>query len=186
MPEKEKEKGKATRAAAPPAEESKAPSRRRLPIKAALILGAVMVIEFLILGSVFVLMGGPADVKADPAKADLEATAEQPVEEFVIADKYPNTKRGRTYLYDTEIYVVVKRKSQDKVKELIKSMTAQISADVRTVIGRAEPNQLLEPTLATIKRQVKAVLDERLGMDEDGRPRVQEVVITKFTQFRAE
>ena len=65
-------------------------------------------------------------------------------------------------------------------------MAAQISADIRTIVSRAEPNHLLEPTLATIKRQIKAALDKRLGRDEDGNSRVDHVVITKFTQFRAD
>ena len=65
-------------------------------------------------------------------------------------------------------------------------MAAQISGDIRAIIGLAEPNHLLEPTLATIKRQIRSALDKHLGRDEDGNSYVDEVVITKFTQFRAD
>lgn len=160
--------------------------KRKLPPKALLILAAVLVIEAAVISGVFLVAGKPADVKADGAAEDEAAIAEQLVEELVLADKFPNTKRGRTYIYDAEVYIVIRRKYQIQIQDELKSMTAQIGADVRTIISRAEPNHLLEPTLATIKRQIKASLDDRLGRDENGQSRVEQVVITKFTQFRAD
>ena len=160
--------------------------KKKLPIKTLLILAAVFVIEGVVIATVFVVAGKPADVQADGAVEDLASMAELPVEEMVVADKFPNSKRGRTYIYDTEVYIVVKQKRQSEIRGQLDSMAAQISADIRTIVSRAEPNHLLEPTLATIKRQIKAALDERLGRDEEGLSRVEKVVITKFTQFRAD
>ncbi len=155
-------------------------------MKTILILVGVLVIEGAAITAAFMAFGAPPDVQAEGASADEAAMLEEPVEELVIADRYPNTKRGRTYLYDMEVFVVVRRKNQDKIRTQIDGMTAQISSDVRELIGRAEPNHLLEPTLATVRRQIRAKLDERLGMDEDGQTRLLDVVITKFTQFRAD
>ncbi len=164
-------------------EEQEAPKKKS---KALLILAAIVVIEGAVIAGVFMVAGKPADVKADPATEDLAAMAEESVEEMVVSEKFPNTKRGRTYIYDAEVYIVIRRKYQAELRGKLDSMTAQVSADVRTIISRAEPNHLLEPTLATIKRQIKAALDERLGRDEDGQSRIDDVVITRFTQFRAD
>lgn len=161
-------------------------AKKKLSLKTLLILGAILVIEGAVITGVFLIAGKPADVKADGAAEDEAALAEEPVEELVLADKFPNTKRGRTFIYDTEVYIVIRRKHQIEIQDKLKSMAAQISADVRTIISRAEPNHLLEPTLATIKRQIKAALDDRLGRDENSQSRVEQVVITKFTQFRAD
>ncbi len=167
-------------------EEVSEKGKGKLSLKTLLILAAVLVIEGGVIAGVFLMAGKPADVKADGAAQDEAALAEEAVEELVVADKFPNTKRGRTFIYDTEVYIVVRRKHQMEVQAKLESMAAQISADVRTIISRAEPNHLLEPTLATIKRQIKAALDERLGRDENSQSRVEHVVITKFTQFRAD
>ena len=80
----------------------------------------------------------------------------------------------------------MRQKNQEKIAGQLESMSAQISADIRAIIGLAEPNHLLEPTLATIKRQIKASLDERLGRDDEGQSYVEQIVITKFTQYRAD
>jgi len=161
-------------------------SKKKLPLKALLILGSIVVIEAAVIAGTFLIAGKPADVQAQGAAEDFAALADEPIEELVIEAKFPNTKRGRTYIYDAVIYVVVKQKYQAEIREKLDSMAAQISGDVRTIISRAEPNHLLEPTLATIKRQIKAALDERLGRDDEGRSCVDDVVITKFTQFRAD
>jgi len=161
-------------------------TKKKLPIKTLIIFAAVVVIEAAVIVGVFMAAGKPADVVAEGAAPDDAAMAEELVEELVVADKFPNTKRGRTFIYDAEIYIVVRRKYQMEVQMKLETMAAQISGDVRTIISRAEPNHLLEPTLATIKRQVKVALDERLGQDENGQSWVEQVVITKFTQFRAD
>jgi len=160
--------------------------KKKLPVKTLLILASILVIEAMVITGVFLAIGKPADVIADGAVLDEAAMAEEPVETLVIADKFPNTKRGRTFIYDTEVYIVVRNKYLGEIEGKLASKAAQIGADIRTIISRAEPNHLLEPTLATLKRQINAALDERLGRDEEGQSRVEQVVVTKFTQFRAD
>ncbi len=170
------------------AEDTSTPAdqKKKPPLKMIIVLASIFIIEGAIIAGIFMVTGKPADVKADPAIADMEAMAEQLIEEIVVEAKYPNTKSGRTYIYDAVVYVVVKQKYQGEVRGKLDSMTAQVNSDVREIIGRAEPSHLLEPTLATIKRQIKAALDGRLGRDEEGRSRVEDVVITRFTRFRAD
>jgi len=158
----------------------------KLPIKTLIVLAVVVVVEAVAISAVFLLAGGPADVKADGAQVDPMADADRLVEELVLDDKFQNTKTGRTYVYDTTIYVVVKQKHREQVARYIEEMQAQIKADVAIIYRRAEPTHLLEPTLGTLKRMIKASLDEKIGRDEEGDPIIDKVLITKFSQFRAD
>jgi len=62
----------------------------------------------------------------------------------------------------------------------------RVSTDIAEVFRKAEPSHLLEPELATLRRQIKAALTDRLGYDADNEPLVMEVVIPRCKQYRAD
>lgn len=159
--------------------------KKKLPLKTAAILVAVLLLEAGAISAAFLLSGGPADVKAEGASKDAVAAAMQPVEIMVLAEKFQNTRTGRSYLYDTELFIVTQQKHQKNIEAQIAAMRAQITTDVATIFRRADPSHLLEPELSTLTRQIRATLDNRLGYDEDGKPYVQEVLM-KCMQFRAD
>jgi flagellar basal body-associated protein FliL len=160
--------------------------KKSVTLRTLLILLAVLAIEGIAISAAFLLVGGPADVRAAGAAADEAALAERIVEELVVSDKFQNTRTGRTYLYDTEVYILIRQKNQPQVKSALVAMRAQVLSDVATIFRRAEPAHLLEPSLATLRRQIKAALDERLGRDEQGQSMIDEVLIPKCTQIRAD
>lgn len=183
------EKAPAKEAAAPAgtgAAAAKPSAKGKLPVKTAAILGIAFVLEAVVIAGVFMFAGKPTDVKADAAAADAAAAAEEPVEIQVIADKFQNTRTGRTYLYDTEVFVLVKMKNQEQVNKELEAKKAQTATDIATIFRRAEPAYMLEPTLATLTRQVHAALDERVGKDEQGKSLIEQVLIKKCTQYRAD
>ena len=47
--------------------------------------------------------------KAQGAEEDLRAKAEEPVEVLVVEGKFINSKSGRTYVYEAQVFVVVKK-----------------------------------------------------------------------------
>lgn len=177
---------KAAANATPAPAEAAAPAKKKFPLKTLLILAAVLLLEGLAITAVFMLGGGPAKLEASGAAEDAAALAEKPVEELVIEERFQNTRTGRTYLYDTQVYILVRTKHQEQVKEKLESRKAQISSDIATIFRRAEPSHLLEPTLATLQRQIKASLDELFGKDEQGKEIVEKVLITKCTQIRVD
>lgn len=181
MAEKAKEKEAAGEKPAAAAD-----GKKKLPIKTVGILAAVLALEAGAISAAFMLAGGPAEVKAEGAAADDHALLEQPVEILVIADRFQNTRTGRAYMYDTEIFVVTKKKHEEQVGDRLEHMKAQITTDIATIFRRAEPSHLLEPELSTLTRQVRAAIDGRLGHDEDGQPYADEVLIKKCMQFRAD
>lgn len=170
-------------AEAKPAEQA---NEKKLPIKTIGIMAAVLLIEGAIISAAFLFAGKPSDVKGDTAAIDAQAENEKPIEVLVVAEKFQNAKSGRTYLYDTEIYIVIRKKHQEKLAEQMEQMQASITTDISTIFRRAEPTHLLEPTLATITRQISASLEKRLGPDEEGKSRIDEVLIRKCNQFRSD
>ncbi|MEX0885289.1 MAG: hypothetical protein WD009_02515 [Phycisphaeraceae bacterium] len=165
-------------------ETSNKPSR--VSLKTLLILIGVLALEGGVITGLFLVMGGPAEVHADAAADDEAARAEQPVEVSVVSDRFQNTRTGRSYLYDADIYVIVQQRHREHVQEQLEQMHAQITSDVATIFRRAEPSHLLEPELSTLKRQLQAALDNRLGYDEDGEPYVRDALIGQLTRFRGD
>ncbi|MFW6336419.1 MAG: hypothetical protein ACOC3G_04760 [Phycisphaeraceae bacterium] len=167
-------------------EKQKAPEKKKLPIKTILIVAGVLLVEAVAISAVFIFSGGPSEVRAQDMANDPALVAEQPAEVLVIADKFQNTRVGRTLLYDTEIYIVVKQKHRGKVEQTLAQLSASIKSDIAAIFRRAEPAQLTEPDMSTIRRQVRAVLEKRLGTSDEGESVVQEVLIPTCTQFRAD
>ncbi|MEZ6190842.1 MAG: hypothetical protein R3C45_06065, partial [Phycisphaerales bacterium] len=145
-----------------------------------------LLIEGVAIAAVFMIAKGPEPIQADAALSDELASAEKPVEVLVIQEKFQNTRTGRSYLYDTEIYVIIRNKHMDKVDETIQSMQAQLSTEIATIFRRAEPAYMMEPDLATLSRQVGAVLVQKLGVDSEGEPYVMGTLIKKCIRIRAD
>jgi len=160
--------------------------KKKLPIKTALILAIALLIEGVAISSVFIIAKGPEPLHAEAGLADELADEEKQVEVLVIADKFQNTRTGRSYLYDTEIYVLIKNKHITDVDASIQGMQAQLSTEIATIFRRAEPSYLMEPELATLTRQVGAVLVDKLGSDSDSEPFVLGTLIKKCIRIRAD
>jgi hypothetical protein len=182
---KEAGKDKEKAPAAAPAGTAAPAAKKGSPLKVGIVLLGVLLLEG---GTVFVTMlmsGGPHKAEAKHMVAPEDAEGNKLVELLVSKDQFSNQRSGRVMLYDTEIFITVRKKDGDKLKKQVEAMQAQLSTDIATVFRRAEPAQFLEPTLATLTRQVKAVLDERLGKDAEGQPLAQETLIRRCIGFQA-
>jgi flagellar basal body-associated protein FliL len=190
--DKEAGKGEAAPAAAPAEGEAKGGGIGALLGKTPVILGAVMLIEAVVLFAGFKFLGaGAKSANADlttELKKDSADTAspdsEQTVEIQLLDDKFPNRLSGRTFLYDVAMSLSVKASNADKVKKAISDHDALIKDRVRTIIAELDPEKLgggSEPGLETLRRQVKYQLDEIIG---DGM--VDEVLVPKCLSFRTD
>jgi flagellar basal body-associated protein FliL len=160
-------------------------SERRATIKTLLIILAVMLLEGgAIVGTMY--FTGPSEVEGQGVTADLEAELSKLVEVPVVAEKFPNQRTGRTYLYDTEVFVTVEKRHETRTTQKLDASEARVSSGIATIFRRAEPAHFLEPTLATLRRQIQAVMNETIGNDGEGKPIVQDVLIRKCVPFRAD
>jgi len=169
------------------AEESKKESgKKKLPLKMILIMAGMLLIEGAAITAAFWFAGGPTAVKADPLANTAAIEAEQPVEHLVIRDKFQNTRTGRNYLYDTEVYVTVPKKHEEHVKKALEAQQGQLRAEIATIFRRAEPAHLNEHDRATITRQIDAVLQRHLKQDAEGEPYIRSTFISKMVEHRAD
>ena len=157
-----------------------------MPLKILMVLGAVVVIEAVVICGIFWMAGPPGNaVGADLGGADAIDEGEQLVEVVVVTDKFQNTQSGVAYQYDTEVYIVIARKHEGDVTESLEAMQKQIETDIATLFRKAQPAQLEEPELSTMTRQIQSLLDEWIGYDE-GEAIVQKVLIRKCDRFRVD
>ncbi len=166
-------------------EEQSAEKKKRFPLKTILILAGVLVLEVATVVVVFALKPMPPDVIADSTIVK-DGGEEEQIEELLVEEKFSNLLRGETIIYDTQIYITIRRKHQETARGQIDMNQARISSDISTIIARAQPAHFAEPTKATLKRQIKAAVDQRLDVDLDDNPIVEEVHIIKLIPYKAD
>ena len=163
--------------------------KKGLPVKTIIILAVFLLLEAGMILVFLLVTGSASPVQAEGTLPDNTAVLKQPVEELLIENKFVNTLKGETIIYDTAVYVVVRRQYQEKVREDIESMKARINTDIANIIRRAPPAHFAEPTHATLARQIKAALDKRLlAFDEQenkSKPVVMEVLIIRMIPYKA-
>lgn len=148
---------------------------------------AILVIEAVgIIGAMKFLGGPPAKASAIELPHRTEASEDDKiVEALVLNAKMANNKSGVTYLYNTEIYVQVKKRHVEKVKAEIEQFQNEIKADITAIWRTAEPQHFQEPKLENLTRKVYALLTDRFGEDkEHAEPIVTKVVIVMSTGYR--
>jgi flagellar basal body-associated protein FliL len=155
--------------------------------KTMIMVIAVLAVEaVVIVGAMKFLGGGPAQVHAkDQAAAPVISEDDKIVETQVLKANMPNNKSGVTYVYDTEVYVQVKRKHVEHVDEEIEQFQNEIKSEITAIWRTAEPQYFQEPKLENLTRKVYALLNERFGIDkETNEPIIAKCVIVMSTGFR--
>jgi len=163
-----------------------APPPKFLSMRMLLILAGVFLLEGLTITAVFLFFGGPADVNAEEEAAKQMAEGEKLVEVHVVTDRFPNTRSGRNYVYETEVYLQVRQKHKDEVRERVETAKARVTSEVAQIFRACDPVDLAETTLATLRRQIYSRLDDLFGEDEEGGALIQRVLIPKCTQYRTD
>jgi len=142
------------------------------------VLGAVIVLEAATIIVTFYVAGRPSEVQAQGAVEDLEAQGNMLVELQLVEGRFQNFKQGEGFVYDTTIWVRTKQKHKDKVERIIERNQATLRTEVAEIVRSAEPAHLIEDSMATLSRQIKAKLDDRLGYDEKGEALIERVLVS--------
>jgi flagellar basal body-associated protein FliL len=112
---------------------------------------------------------GHGDAKDDGHGAKPAAKARDPkapAEIPLMEGRAVNKRNGRAIIYQVKIVVSTKGGDADAVTAKIKARESLIKDRVRTIIAQSEPDRLdggREPGLETLRRQIKAQLDQILG-----------------------
>ena len=153
------------------------------------IFGMLLLEAALIVGLMSFIAGEPDTASADDQVMldPQEAEEEKIVEILVLDGKLPNAKTGVTYLYNTEIYVQVKRKHSERVNAELEQFYNEIKAEIGAIWRTSEPHHFQEPKLENLTRKVRTLLTERFGVDgETGEPILVKCVIVMGTGFRVD
>jgi hypothetical protein len=160
--------------------------RRRSPARLILVVGGILTLEAVVIIGAMMLLGGPPEVEAADVPAVLEAPEDERIVEILVLDaKLPNNKSGVTYLYDTEIYVQVKKRYADQVAEELSQFRNEIKSEITAIWRTAEPRHFQEPRLETLTRRIQTMLSDRFGVDpQHDEPIISKCVIVMGMGFR--
>lgn len=149
--------------AAAPAPAEAAPAKKKLPLIPIVGVLTLLVVEGVV---IFMVVGGAAK-PAETHGAELHEAhmdeGDKLVEILVVKDKFPNNSTGRSWIWDVEIQVQVKTKNLGQVQEVLASRSAEIKTGLARIWRTAQHNYFNEPSLETLTRQVKRLLDDIMG-----------------------
>ncbi|MGD9689596.1 MAG: hypothetical protein AB7K52_06680 [Phycisphaerales bacterium] len=171
---------------AAPAAEAGAAKKKGLPIMMIGVVGAIMVVEAVVV-FMFFSMIGPKATHAAPDPHMIQQDDMQGVQEVLVAEeKFQNLQQGKVWFWDIAVYVQVQKKNADQVKKVLESRGNEIKEEIGRVIGKAQPAQLREPDGQTLNRQFTAYLTRIFGNDHEDKPLVEKVIVPKLRGIRGE
>ncbi len=170
------------------AEEAAEKTSEKQKLKPMLLIVAILVLEAVVIVGALKFFTGPTVAHAEDPMALAGVPEEEKITEvMILSARLPNSRSGVTYLYDTEIYVQVKRKYAERVQEELEQFQNEIRAELTALWRTSEPQHFREPRLETLTRKVYALLGERFGNDsESGEAVVNKPVIVMGTGFRVD
>ncbi len=155
-------------------------------MKMILIVAVMMIVEGAAVFFLVSSMGGPQAVEATEL-VGLEGTGEEaPVELELVKDRFQNMQSGRVWEWRVQIYLRVRQKNVDEITATMERDAATIKEGVALIFRRANDRHLREPGLETITRQLTTYLNETFGLDADGLPRIDRVIIPECKGFPAD
>ncbi len=180
----DKEKKEAAPESAPAAAEA---PKKKSPIMLIGIVGAVMVVEAVGIFAVVGMTGGGAgNAEATTLEHEGHDDSDEFVELPLVSDKFQNMQTGKTWIWNAEIVLRVKKKNEEAVSAAVQAKSAEILEGISMIFSRAQLSQLKEPGRQTINRQITAFMNKTIGADAEDQPRVDRVLFPKFVGFETD
>lgn len=171
---------------APEGGEAAAAPKKKSPVKLAAIVGGVMVLEAV---AMFMVLGATSSKPQGANAAELQghdtSAEERTVEVPLLEEEFQTMQGTQIWIWDTSMVLQVKKRNEAYVTAQLEERDAEIHEAVAQMFRRATPNQLREPGMETLNRQVTAFLDKLLGKDAEGHERLEKLLIPKCRGFFA-
>ncbi len=160
--------------------------RKKSPLRLVIVVTGILVLEAVVIIGAMSMLGGPPEVEAAEVPAILEAPEDEQIVEIMVLDaKLPNNKSGVTYLYDTEIYVQVKKRYADQVAEELQQFRNEIKSEITAIWRTAEMRHFQEARMESLTRRIQTLLSDRFGVDRQrDEPIISKCVIVMGMGFR--
>jgi flagellar basal body-associated protein FliL len=164
------------------------PAKQGLPIKAIVVVMALLVLEGAAIVFLMGMLSKPTEVSAAQVLEDPAAEGEEPVELQVVREKFTNSKQGRLFIWDVWVEVEVKAKDEAAVSEVLERRKGLIQAGIARIVASAQHAYLVEEGHETIRGQIKSFLNdpEVMGTNPEGEPMIQRVIIPSCIGFPAD
>jgi hypothetical protein len=156
--------------------------KKKSPVLLVGIVAAIMVLEGVAVFAIAKISGGPSGADAAELQGADGAGLPDYVELPLVNDTFPNTSSGRVWRWDIEVQILVRPKNEEIVAREMELKNAQVREAVGMIIRSAEDRHLNEPTMATIRRQIEAKMNELFGRTGDDLPLIEGVLIPRLTQ----
>ena len=162
--------------------ETKEKRKGGLSPKLLAIILAVMAVEGVgVFFFVTMMSSTPEDAVAELVTD--ETDPEALVEVLLTEEQYQNMTSNQVWIWEAQIYLKVRRKNLEFVERQLEQRTAEIQEGITQIFRRAKLTELREPDFRTGSRQLTALVNDVFGMDADGLPRVERLVIAKLRGF---
>jgi len=157
---------------------AQASSKRKVPLKSAVILAAIMILEAGLF-AVWMAVAEPSVAGAESATAMVPRTLDNEVEHQVLNVRFPNWKSGPATYYQLTISVVCREGDVKLLTTKCEKRMGFIRDRLRAIIARADPELFREEELTTLKRQILAMLEQVAG---EGL--IKKVLIPEYDAYR--
>jgi len=149
-----------------PAKEDIQKEKSKLPIKAMIILLAVILLEGAKISVFFVMKGGPKPAEGSDPIAETEKNVNNNYAEVVLVQDFQvdNYMAGRSRMIVTlEVAAKVESTNKEKLDMSVNDHRKEILNSVRVLVSSAQPDQIKDPKLEVIKRKIKSGVEEIVG-----------------------
>jgi flagellar basal body-associated protein FliL len=149
-----------------PAKDDIQKEKRKLPLKAMLILLSVMLLEGAAVSVFFVMKGGPKPAEGSDPIAETEKNVNNDYAEVMLVQDFQvdNYMAGRSRMIVTlEVAAKVESINKEKLEQSVSGHSKEILNAVRVLVSSAQPDQIKDPKLEVIKRKVKNCVEEIVG-----------------------
>lgn len=157
--------------------------KKKPPLLTIALVAVVMLVEAV--GVVAFLKfsgGGASSAQATEMDGVAEAEEQKTVELPVWGDQrqtFQNLASGRAWSWQVVVVLQVKSKNRETVEAELARRQAEVTEGIALIIRRAAHSHLTEPGLETLDRQLTAFIEQIFGIDPEGVPMVEQVLIPK-------
>ncbi len=158
--------------------------KQKLPLKTILVILGILLLEGATIGIVMVVRGGPKPAEAtDPIGAS-EQNIEKEMAEVSIAKDFTvdNYVAGRSRIIVTlEVTAKVQKANLDNLQARVTEHETEIRDTIRSLISSSQPDQLQDPKLQVIKRDILVGIEKIVG---EGL--IEKILVPNWQSFRQE
>ena len=159
-------------------------AKGKLPLKAMVILLAVMLLEGAIISVFFIMKGGPSPAEGSDPIAETEKSVNNNYAEVMLVQDFQvdNYMAGRSRMIVTlEVAAKVEIADKEKMTMSVDEHRKEILNSVRVLVSSAQPDQIKDPKLEVIKRKIKSGIEEIVGEDM-----IQEILVPVWQTYVAD